>query len=472
MSKSLLPLHRLQYLLSLSIIVGWTPAHADLADTAGLSEIQKNSAVAIQTVCINLPTLSTRNSKQQDLLDRCRNMRQTAGTLGFGSPGAPAFPYSLQVDAKTLGTIIQAAAPEELAARQKLAVEGASKNQSSALRGRLSALRAGAKGLSLSGLNLNIDGKTSLAEQLLRSKQRGGAAGSDGDNGRLGTFINGNYNTGDKQTTDREDGFDFDNLGVTGGVDYRFTDSLVAGLALSYDTAKSAFVNSLGDVKSSNIGLSVYGSYYIQDFYLDGHFSYSRNDYDSTRNIFIPNNNPGNKSPPPASIRSAKGSSKANQFALGIGGGYDVHLGRTTITPYGRVDYIDLDLGAFDESGAQGLDLHVDGQKVKSLQSAVGGLVSYAISTGFGVLVPQAGVEWNHEYKNESKSASARFVNDPFNTTFFIPSDNPDRNYFTVSLGLSALFKNGLSAFANYETVQGLDKIKNQGVTLGLRKEW
>lgn len=55
-----------------------------------------------------------------------------------------------------------------------------------------------------------------------------------GDSNRVGAFINGDINFGDRETTSKYPGYDFTTSGVTAGVDYRVADNLAVGLALGY----------------------------------------------------------------------------------------------------------------------------------------------------------------------------------------------------------------------------------------------
>ena len=47
---------------------------------------------------------------------------------------------------------------------------------------------------------------------------------------------------------------------------------------------------------------------------------------------------------------------------------------------------------------------------------------------------------------------------------------DPDRDFFNVAVGVSAVLRHGFSAFAQYETVLGLDDINVHHVAFGLRK--
>ena len=61
---------------------------------------------------------------------------------------------------------------------------------------------------------------------------------------------------------------------------------------------------------------------------------------------------------------------------------------------------------------------------------------------------------------------------DPLQQVFTVATDEPDRNYYNVGLGLAAQFARGRSAFISYETVLGRTAVANNAVTAGLRFEF
>jgi Autotransporter beta-domain len=87
------------------------------------------------------------------------------------------------------------------------------------------------------------------------------------------------------------------------------------------------------------------------------------------------------------------------------------------------------------------------------------------------VLLPQVRIEWEHEFKNNSRLLAARFINDPGNQPILFATDGPDRNYANIGVALSATFRGGISAFIDYETVLGLANVSWHGITLGIRGE-
>ncbi len=59
--------------------------------------------------------------------------------------------------------------------------------------------------------------------------------------------MDGRINYGDKDQTQNQAGFDFDTIGITGGVDYRIRDNFVVGAALGYSQIETDFDRSSPD---------------------------------------------------------------------------------------------------------------------------------------------------------------------------------------------------------------------------------
>lgn len=266
---------------------------------------------------------------------------------------------------------------------------------------------------------------------------------------------------GDKDATNREQGFYFVAGGGTAGVDYRFTDDLILGVALSY-THSSADINfNFGETITDGFGLSFYGTYYVGNFYLDGHAGFEWNEYQTERRILYTTVD-----------RTARGKPSGQQYTANLGGGYDFRIGPATLTPYARGEYVHIDIDSFTETGAVGLNLFIERQDIDSFQTALGGRAAYAMNAPFGVVSPQVSLEWRHEFLNNSRSVTAKYAVDPFNTFFVIPTDNPDRDYLALAVGVSAVFSKGMSAFLNYETALGLRGVTHHAFTGGLRFEF
>ncbi len=456
-----------------SLILGesfFALGHAQsLGQRPGQTALQSSTGTAVADVCPQLGMLNNPTALQTDLFEQCRALVQTGNELnGTGPTGA-----SLGLSNEELNSALQQIAVEEVLAPRTMATKTFNGQQRN-LNGRLASLRAGARGFSMAGLNLHgLNPQAALNPEPLPfaglSLQRGGGASGDsgggGLGGRLGAFISGSFGTGDKDETSREDGFDFDTAGATLGVDYRLLDELVIGTAFTYSHFDADFstssVNAGGDSKTNGYVFSLYSTYFIEDFYVEGIGSIGWNDYDFKRKIEFPGTN-----------RTAKGDTDATQYSFTIGTGYNAHIKSFDFGPYARLSYLKLDIDGFKESGAGGLNLEVEGQDVKSLITALGLRASKKYSWDYGVWFPQIRGEWDHEFENDAKTTRTQYVNDPFNTPLFIRNESPDRDFFRLGFTLANVSAGGTQVFFDYETFLGLRDISNHVFTIGARHEY
>jgi outer membrane autotransporter protein len=152
--------------------------------------------------------------------------------------------------------------------------------------------------------------------------------------------------------------------------------------------------------------------------------------------------------------------------------GYDFVIRNFTIGPRVGVNYRENTISAFTERGnrgATGAELAFLRQNQTSLTSVLGLYSSVAISTGFGVVIPQVTAEYLHEFENDQKSYGFRFAQDANGVIFRYQLDPPDRDYFNVGAGVALVLPNGLAPFANYRELLGYQHQKNHTVTAGIR---
>jgi outer membrane lipase/esterase len=328
---------------------------------------------------------------------------------------------------------------------------------------RLAALRRGTTGVvSVSGLSLNVAGQQMpLGTVASFVPGLGGGASADPSNplGGLGIFLNGQGSFGDQDPTSREPGFKFDTQGMTLGGDYRVTDNIVLGAAFGYLHTAADLDQSGGRVKMNGYSGSLFGSYYVADkFYVDAIATYGRNDYGVTRNVTFGDGSVTARSDP-----------DGRQLSVSSSAGYNFSFGPWTVGPLAKVTYINVHIDGFQERGADIFNLAVRRQTLESLATDLGGQVSYAISTPWGVLTPLARVEWEHEFKGGARFINGSLVADPLGTTFGAQTNNPDRNYVNLATGVTGTFQRGVSAFAHYETVLGRANVTNHSFTAGIR---
>jgi outer membrane autotransporter protein len=136
------------------------------------------------------------------------------------------------------------------------------------------------------------------------------------------------------------------------------------------------------------------------------------------------------------------------------------------------VNYRDSAIAGFREHGANGptgLELVFDRRNQTSLTTVAGLYSSLALSTGFGVVIPQVTAEYLHEFENDQKLYRFRFAQDAGATTLTYVLDPPDRDYFNLGAGVVVILRNGLAPFINFRELVGYQHQTNHTVTAGLR---
>lgn len=361
-----------------------------------------------------------------------------------------------------------------------------SRPAANAITARLAALRAG--GVGGLALNLNIKETRPVLLAALDSDAAEDEAVTKSilESGRFGIFLNGLYTTGDKDSTTNEDGFDFDVYGILAGADYRVTDQLIFGLAVNYQKTDADIDNNAGDTDVDGYGVSLYGTYYYGQFYINGIGTIGRSDYDTTRKV---NYSVAAVGAPGQTTVNQKfdGDTDSDEYGYSFGTGYDFFLKGFDFGPYGRLSYHKTKIDDYKEhqSGNNkdpgfGMALKIDDQSIKSLSTNLGARASYAFTTGIGALTPYARFDWQHEYENDTSAIRGSFVNGGQGSVpgagaandILIPLNNPDRNFYNLSLGVASVFPHGISAFVDYLTVLGLDDVTIHQFAGGVRFEF
>ncbi len=439
----------------------------------GQTENQQRTGDAVQKVCGQFVVFGTNTAEEQDLFERCGNMVQNANQLN----GSNNTPNSLGLDADGLAKAVQTVATEELSTTKTTGVELSDQQVSTGI-ARLQTVRSGIQFGISSNLSrpLELFAATDSSDNNKYSGNGGGAAG-DAYRGKWGGFLNVNAGFGNRDESNYEDAFDYDSWGVTSGADYRLSDNFVIGALVSYQSIDSDFDATTavpgGGLDADSWGGGVYETYYTGNFYIDGLINYAHVDYDLTRKILLPvGTNPGSAATVVTTDRTARGDTDSDNWTLSIGGGLDLANGSLTYGPYTQVTYQHNAVDGYAESGASGLNLTVDGQDWESLTTVIGGRVGYTTSQSWGVLMPQANFGWVHEFMNDSEEITAFYTHDPRRNPLVALTDDPDRNYFELGAGISAVMRGGLQAFFNYQTLLGHQYITDHSFTVGVRGEF
>lgn len=432
-----------------------------VANLPGLSPEQTAVAGVIDKACPALATSTTPlTPQQQDFLKRCSELVVGANGDPQQVPGA----LNAMLNNKPLP--------------QSDLAQGVRLGQFDNLNTRFAELRQGAAGFSAGGLTLNQNGR-GLPLAMLGDMFRKDPANSDEvgkDFSRWGFFATGMVERGGYDATAVGPGFDFHSASLTAGVDYRFNANFVAGVALGYNQNNSSFDANAGRADVDGYSLNGYFSWYHGDWYLEGSVVLDKLDYSLDRNIAYQIASLSGGTTTVSQTASASPGGDQNSFSLSAG--KDFSRKAWTFSPYVRGIYSHLSLDGFNESmsdpngAGAGLGTSVASRSMNSMLGLVGARVSYTTSFDWGVLVPNAVVEWNHEFRNDPQTVVVRFLADPTQTPISLTDRAPDSNYFNLGFGLNAVFAQGRSAYVYYQHMAGYSGAHSDQLSLGIRIEF
>jgi uncharacterized protein YhjY with autotransporter beta-barrel domain len=301
-----------------------------------------------------------------------------------------------------------------------------------------------------------------------RLRERRAAASSDAGRG-FGLFFTADYEKFEQDTTRFEGGFDRDTVAGTLGADYAFTASFILGAAFNYSHEFGNYEGVGGGFDHDTYGGFVYTSLApAPQAFVDLVAGYLWKDYGFERRVTL-------TVPPPAGGRPlivdgpTRGDTTGDELRVSASGGYDFVFGNVTVGPRLGVHYRDRTIDGFRESGRTGLEIAYDNQNITSLTMNAGVFGSIAISTGFGVILPQATIEYVHEFLDDQRSVGFQLVQDLAGRKFRFATDPPDRDYLYVTPGISVVFPGGITAFANFRELVGYRDRSSHAASLGVR---
>lgn len=348
---------------------------------------------------------------------------------------------------------------------------------------RIAALRQSTvSGFDIGGLSVQ-DGNTLISGRQIQSLgealMQGGAAG-DGETGfsQLGVFISGRISRGDRDATTNTDAYEYQIHGLTLGADYRVRDDLIVGAALGYSDTSTEFPGNNDDkLDSDGLSATFYGTWYRDEsFFVDGSITYGRGDYDQNRNLDF--TLPSLTTP---TNQTFNANFDGNHLGIALNTGYEIRLAQQpefALTPSLRLQYVKADIDGYRESASNPddptatLGMEIDSQEFTSFTSSLGVQASYTLGQSWGVAIPFVGIEWVHEFERSNDDVTGQFIGDATGTTFNLPIDDNDSNYFNLDIGVSAQFTNGTSGFVNYQRVLGYDDLDHYTINAGVRFEF
>ncbi|HEY2346562.1 MAG TPA: autotransporter domain-containing protein [Xanthomonadaceae bacterium] len=435
-----------------------------LSGIAGLTPIEGQITGALDNACPALAALTSLTPAQQDLLKQCQALASSAGP----NPGQTV---------TAINEMFSDSAFLETSAAMLISTA-----QFDNIKARIAALRSGTGGDHFGGLAFTSpDG--SLPVGSLGTSAFGFAdAGKDdkkqdvgSDFDRWGFFLSGTFTHGSSDPRESLPGYGFNTNGVTAGVDYRFSDKFIFGVSAGYAKYDSSLDAGAGGMNTNGWTLSAYSTLFQKDnWYVDGVLSWGSNSYDISRKIvYTLTSNSGTTTV----NQTANGSDSGNTLAAAVTFGRDFNKGPWSFGPYFRGTWTRVDFDGYQEvldpnQPGSGLGLSVQTHPLRSTASVLGAKLNYASSQSWGVMMPHAEVEWQHEFQDNPDSVTARFLQDPTQTPITADGFPVDQDFFRLGLGVSFVLPRGKSGFIYYEKTLGRTGITQDSIALGMRIEF
>ena len=326
----------------------------------------------------------------------------------------------------------------------------------------------------LEGLRIRINGQAlpppgSLVpkdDDDTKSAPRGGGGSADHDPfERWGMFVQGDIDVGKVDANGNQSGFDVQTNGLTIGTDYRFPGNHVIGAALGLVKANADINDNGGTQDVKGLSVSLFGEYVpAENAYIDLVINYGNNKYDGVRRAPDPAQ--------PTTTYDYSSNPRGSQFGIALSAGYQFNHGSWLLTPYGRVEYIDAKVDAFEETATNGGPTplqNVSAQRYQSTVLTAGGHAQYAWSQPWGVLVPYARLEYRYATHNSADTVTAQYVGGTLEPVLFPGADN---SYGNFAVGVSTVWPQGLSGYFNYQYLFAKQNFSDSRYTLGVRYDF
>lgn len=307
----------------------------------------------------------------------------------------------------------------------------------------------------MDNLQVNVKGQNLPVGALM-----GGAAGDALDDfGRWGFFITGTVDFG-KQEKDLANESDFDTSMLIAGLDYHLSNNVILGASLTRtDTDAGSDRTANTDLNTNS--LSVFGSVYSADsFYVDAIVTYGSSGYDLDRQIAKDD----------GSFDVGAADTDGDETTGALGAGYNIHHQNLNVRLFSLVHYIDANIDGYSETvyGTSSAAT-VDGVDLQSLTANLGVELSWNINSNMGVFTPMLSLAQEHQFADDAVDITGRFVGGLDAGEFYYHAPDRDEDYLNASVGLNAVFRNGLTAFFSYETALKRDDLASNRLSLGAR---
>ncbi|MBN2136289.1 MAG: autotransporter outer membrane beta-barrel domain-containing protein [Sedimentisphaerales bacterium] len=264
---------------------------------------------------------------------------------------------------------------------------------------------------------------------------------------------------GRRESEDSVNGYEYLIWGNSFGVDYQFTENLLAGITGGFSDGTIAYSSGHNKTDIDALHVGLYASYERPKWYLDNVLTYTNLEYEDSRYVRF------------GSIdQHLEGDYDGYQLSTYTEGGLNYTVGELLVQPLLGFEFSYLHQDSYNESGGSAA-LAYDDQSYESYKGSVGMKVSKCSRRENGqYLMTQARGRWVRELGDAEPSVSAGFASNPANG-FVVRDSKICRDSAVLGAGINAGLANNTEVFLGYDAVLNADNIYHC-FSAGLRFRW
>ncbi|MDG1437613.1 MAG: autotransporter outer membrane beta-barrel domain-containing protein, partial [Emcibacteraceae bacterium] len=239
---------------------------------------------------------------------------------------------------------------------------------------------------------------------------------------QYGTMYNHNATAFEKGA----DGFTF---GIAAGYELAVTKRGAIGITIAKNFADIKIDNAgLSRVAMENTQAGIYGGIWFRDFFVQGQANVGLLNFESDRDVLFQ-----------SGTRTSTADWGGLQYSSSLKTGYQINLGRISLTPSAAINYVNIKQDAYTETGGGGgIDLAVDEYRTSSMTSNLKMELAYTKKFGGENSVGDftIGVHggWLNELKDDATSVTANFAG--YDSPFTLTGNPLAKNAYQAGAGV------------------------------------
>lgn len=245
---------------------------------------------------------------------------------------------------------------------------------------------------------------------------------------------------------------DYTLVGVSGGIDYRFSERFVAGFGVGYGRDRTDIGDNSTESRANAYSAAVYGSFKpLDNFFIDALLGGSILDFDSTRFITTDGS-------------LTDGKRDGSQMFGSLTAAYEFRQETWLVSPYGRLEMSRSWLDGYGEGGDSIYRLTYGDQTVDTVTGVVGLRANYSIDYTWGRLTPGVRAEYAHDFQGSSRAAMGYSALGGLPYALDVEGESSDSA--NVGLSLDFSFDNAWTTGVEYRTGSGGSGARDHAIAL------